>query len=309
MTDAGHPTDPDLRLFLRHLADERGLSPNTVMAYARDLADVQRFLTDHLGSEAPQWAAVDRLALRGFLGWGDRMGWSRRTLARKLSAIRTFFRFLHREGRLSANPARGVRAPRGGRTLPEALPQGTLARVFEGAEAEAALNTLAGTRRLFLLELLYGSGLRLAEVHGLDLRDLDPLGEQVRVLGKGRKERIVPVTGATLTALRRYENRRLETGASPDSGPLIVNAQGGRLSRRSIQNTVVQAFAEAGVDPGLSTHSLRHSFATHLVDGGAELMAVKELLGHVSLSTTQIYTHTSKERLRQVYRAAHPRSS
>lgn len=301
--------DSDVRLFLRHLADERGLSSNTVDAYRRDLADAGRFLRDHLGEATPRWDEVDRLAVRGFLGWGDRAGWSRRTLARKLSALRTFFRFLHREGRMAANPASGVRAPRGGRTLPGVLSEGNLARVFDRLVSEANQNTLSTTRTLFLLELLYGSGLRLAEVHGLDVLDLDPLGEQVRVLGKGRKERIVPVTGAALEALRRYAPRREETGARPEAGPLFVNLRGKRLSRRSIQNAVVDAFEAEGIEAGLSAHSLRHSFASHLVDGGAELMAVKELLGHVSLSTTQIYTHTSKERLRQVYRSAHPRSS
>jgi integrase/recombinase XerC len=309
MTPESPASDPDLRFFLRHLADERGLSPGTVEAYGRDLADARDFLAEYLGEEAPEWAQVDRLAIRGFLGWGERRGWARRTIARKLSALRTFFRFLHQEGRISVNPARGVRAPRGGRRLPGVVPEGTLAGIFDRLEREASENTLSGTRALFLFELLYGSGLRLAEVHGLDMEALDLFGEQARVLGKGRKERIVPLTRSAIQAFRRYAPRREETGISESSGPVFVNPRGARLSRRSIQSTVTGVLRAAGVEAGLSTHTLRHSFATHLVDGGAELMAVKELLGHVSLSTTQIYTHTSKERLRQVYRTAHPRSS
>lgn len=304
------PTDaqPMAAEFLRHLADERQLSPNTVRAYERDLGDLAEFLTGYYGTPDWRWSHVDRLTLRSFMGWGKRRGLARRTLARKLSAVRTFFRFLHLEGSLERNPARAIRGPRGGRRLPGHLAEAGIGRVFAIAEADAAENTLKGTRTLLILELLYGSGLRLAELHGLDLGALDRVGDQVRVLGKGRKERIVPVTTPALTALRRYEPRREETGAPSGRGPLLVNPKGERLSRRSVQSSVRELLERAGESDGVSVHSLRHSFATHMLDGGADLMAVKELLGHVSLSTTQIYTHTSKERLRSVYRNAHPRS-
>jgi len=157
------------------------------------------------------------------------------------------------------------------------------------------------------MELLYGSGLRLSELHSLDRNAIDFATRQMRVTGKGAKERIVPVTEAALRAIERYDNRREEvTGRDPDA--LLVNARGGRLSRRSIQSAVRSCLDQAAGARGLSTHALRHSFATHLMEAGADLLAVKELLGHVSLSTTQIYTHTSKERLLRVYKDAHPRS-
>lgn len=296
-----------VRSFLRHLEDERQLSPHTVAAYGRDINDLGDFLDGYLGDPAWSWRSVDRLALRSFLGWGQRKGLARRTLARKLSGVRTFLRFLHAEGHLPGNPARGVRSPRRERLLPEHLGRRGVDAIFALAEARAAENTLAGTRTLLLLELLYGSGLRLAELHALDLEVLDPINEQVRVMGKGRKERIVPLTGAALRALRRYEPRREDAGAPAGQGALLVNQSGARLSKRSVQRAVAALLEKAGEGDGLSVHSLRHSFATHLLDGGADLMAVKELLGHVSLSTTQIYTHTSKERLKQVYRDAHPR--
>jgi integrase/recombinase XerC len=334
--------------YLRMLANERQLSPHTVAAYGRDLEDLRTFLTDYTGTPDWGWDEVDRLALRSFMGWCLRRGLTRRSIGRKLSAVRGFFRFLHLEDRLPANPARAVRAPKMEKRLPGHLSRPEMSALFDLAEARAAENTLAGTRDLVVLELLYGSGLRLSELHGLNLTDMDPSSGQMKVRGKGRKERIVPITRSSLQALRRYELRRQEVlskagggggrgsrlldetaeGPAPrppgegrgtagergsaaaggDHDALLVNARGGRLSRRSIQRQVRALLEKAAADQGLSVHSLRHSFATHLLDAGADLMAVKELLGHVSLSTTQIYTHTSKERLKAVYKRAHPRA-
>ncbi len=304
---------PEVEEFLRHLADERQLSPNTVTAYGRDLEELEAFLNEYLGRSDWVWADVDRLALRGFLGWCRRGGRSRRTAARKLSAARTFFRFLHLEDRVPSNPARAVRAPKVDRRLPGHLSSADMGAVFEAAEEVATENTLQGTRDLVILELLYGSGLRLSELHALDLTALDREGGLVRILGKGRKERIVPVTAAAMRALDRYEPRREEVLRSAGSRgreqpAALVNARGGRLSRRSIQEAVRRRLQATASARGLSAHALRHSFATHLLERGADLLAVKELLGHVSLSTTRIYTHTTKERLLRVYRKAHPRS-
>lgn len=301
-----------IREYLKVLSDQRQLSEHTVTAYRRDLTDLREFLTEYLGTPDWAWREVDRLSLRSFMGACLRRGLSKRTVGRKLSAVRGFFGHLQLEDRVPANPARAVRAPKMEKRLPGHLTRSDVDAIFSVAENRAAENTLAGTRGLLILELLYGSGLRLSELQGLDLSDLDLAGEQVKVRGKGRKERIVPVTRRALQALRRYEARRIEvieSGGRPgEPEALLVNARGGRLSRRSIQRTVRDYLERAASDQDLSVHSLRHSFATHLLDAGADLLAVKELLGHVSLSTTQIYTHTSRERLKKVYKQAHPRS-
>jgi integrase/recombinase XerC len=298
----------DVSDFLDHLTHERQLSGNTITAYARDLAELESFLGGYLGRHDWRWGDpdVDRLALRSFLGACGRRGLSKRSAARKLAAARTFLAFLHRDDRIASNPGRAVRAPKLGRRLPGHLSAGDAREVFDEAERRAAANTLAGTRTLVILELLYGSGLRLSELHGLDTEAVDERTRLVRVLGKGNKERIVPVTDAALRAIGRYLPRRAETPADA-GGALLVNARGGRLSRRSIQTAVRGCLETVAGARGLSTHALRHTFATHLLEAGADLLAVKELLGHVSLSTTQIYTHTTKERLQRVYRDAHPR--
>lgn len=311
---AGGRPAPLVHGWLRHLADERRLSPATVRAYRRDLAELVGFLDDYLGHDVWTWAEIDRLALRGFLGACHRRGLSRRSVSRRLSAVRGFFRFLHLEGRIPSNPAGGVRGPRLERRLPGHLSRGDLDAVFAAAEARAADAGLRATRDLLILELLYGSGLRLAELHGLDRDGLDEHRGVVKVMGKGSKERICPVTQAAWTALARYEPRRTEVAARAAAGgggepaALLLNPRGGRLSRRSIQAAVHRCLEAAPAGEGLSAHALRHSFATHLLENGADLVAVKELLGHVSLSTTQIYTHTTRERLMRVYRDAHPRS-
>lgn len=298
--------------FFRHLADERQLSSNTIVAYRKDLADLQEFLTGYNGTPEWAWTGVDRLDLRSFLGWCRRKGLAPRTIGRKLSAARTFFRFLHLDERIETNPARGLRAPRAEKHLPGHLSREDIDTVFEVAELRASENTFRGTRDLVILELLYGSGLRLSELHGLDLPDLDLVADQVRVEGKGSKERIVPLTRSSVRAVRRYEPRRRETRSAdiprPDREALLLNARGRRLSRRGIQVVVADLLDRAAAGDATNVHALRHTFATHLVDAGADLMAVKELLGHASLSTTQIYTHTSRERLKQAYRDAHPRA-
>ncbi len=300
----------EVQSFLRHARDERQLSPHTVDAYTRDLDDFTEFMGEHVGA-VWSWAGVEARTLRSFMGWLGRRGVGRRTVARKLSALRSLYRFLHREGVVPANPTKGIRAPRIEKRLPGHLTRGDTEEVFLFAEAEAHANTLQGTRNLLILELLYGSGLRLSELHGLDLQAFDRGRRQIKVLGKGRKERVVPLTRPSLRALEGYEPRRLEVllrEPAGDRSALLLNPRGARLSRRTIQRVVRHLVAQAASGEGLSVHSLRHSFATHLLDAGADLMAVKELLGHVSLSTTQIYTHTSRERLRRVYEQAHPRS-
>lgn len=296
--------------FIRHIADGRQLSPHTVAAYRQDLAELSAFLDRYYGSESWTWGGVDRIALRAYLGHLAGQGRARRTIARKLSAVRSFYRFLHREELVEANPARAIRSPKLERHLPAWLARGELDRLFQVAEARAAENTFAGTRDLAILETFYSTGMRLSELHLLDMADLDLVADQVRVRGKGRKERIVPLGRAAVTALRRYELRRAEVVARTDGDrrAVFLSLRGRRLSRRAIQLIVRQLLDQACDDADLSTHSLRHSFATHLLDAGADLLAVKELLGHASLSTTRIYTHTTRERLKRVYDRAHPRA-
>lgn len=317
------PGRAEVRAFLRYIERERRLSPHTVEAYRRDLDDLAEFLDDHRGG-AWDWADIDRLDLRSWLGSLQGRGMAPSTLGRKLSAGRALFRFLHRTGRTPGNPARGVRTPKTGRPLPAYLTRPEMERLFEavdaageGARTEAPEVRARRLRNRAILELLYSSGLRLSELQGLDRSDLD-LGERrVRVRGKGRKDRIVPVGGRAAQALAAWAEARAEVtagraeaerGRRAGSEPLFTTAGGARLSRRQIQRVVTAWLRRAAEDEGLSTHSVRHSFATHLLDAGADLMAVKELLGHASLSTTRVYTHTSRERLLETYRRAHPRA-
>lgn len=297
--------------FLRHLADGRQLSPHTVAAYHRDLRELTEFLDTHHGAGAWDFATVDAASVRSFLAHMSRRGLSRRSIARKLSAARSFFRFLHRESLISANPARAVRAPRAERRLPGWIGVPEVEALFRLAESRASTGGFKPVRDLAIFETLYGAGIRLSELHGMDWSDLDLVADQLRVRGKGRKERIVPIGSAAARALRRYEPRRnelLERIPNADRRAVFLSSRGRRLSRRQIQGIVSELIQAVAEGARVSTHSVRHSFATHLLDAGADLMAVKELLGHASLSTTRIYTHTSMERLKRVYALAHPRA-
>jgi integrase/recombinase XerC len=293
--------------FLRELADGRQLSAHTVAAYRHDLAELAAFLDTYFQADDWPWSRVDRNALRRFLGHLAQQRLARRTIARRLSAARSLFRYLHREDLVEANPARTVRSPKLERSLPQWLSRGDAEKVFAVAESRAAEGTMRATRDLAMIELFYATGMRLSELHGLDMDDVDLIGEQVKVRGKGRKERIIPLGSASVAALRRYQLRRNEIAAK-NNGAVFLNQNGKRLSRRQIQEIVRKAVEAGASEAGVSPHALRHSFATHLLDAGADLLAVKELLGHASLSTTSIYTHTSKERLKKVYAQAHPRA-
>jgi integrase/recombinase XerC len=306
------PMRPEVEEFIRHIAHERQLSPRTVHAYSEDLAELVAFLDGYYGDPEWTWQGVDRLSIRSFMGHCvTRRGLARRSVARKLSAARSFFRFLHVEGILEANPARSIRSPKKERTLPGYLTREQMNAVIGLAEARAMEGGFLGVRNLAMVELFYSAGLRVSELQGLNLSDLDLVAERVRVLGKGRKERIVPLGRMAVTALRRYYPRRDEVQNSrerADRRAVFLTQTGRRISVRQVQKVVEGFLAKVAEGAGLSTHSLRHTFATHLLDNGADLMAVKEMLGHASLSTTQIYTHTSKERLLRVYRQAHPRA-
>jgi integrase/recombinase XerC len=298
--------------FLTHLEKERDVSPNTITAYARDLDGFQDFLRGHLGVQEVAWETVDRLMMRSWLAHLAKRGLSRRSSARALSAVRSFFRFLHRADRVETNPARAVGAPKFEKHLPGHLDRAQVELLLTAAATRAQEGKFNDVRDWAILELFYTAGLRLSELRGINRADLDLLGGLVKVRGKGRKERIVPVGMAAQRALREYERVRdqliAKVGAKAERLAFFLSRRGTRIGATTLQKAVVARLGEVDEGAGLSTHSLRHTFATHLLDQGADLRAVQELLGHASISTTQIYTHTSVERLKQVHRAAHPRA-
>ena len=305
------PVHPDIEAFLTHLAKERDVSPNTLRAYRKDMASLQAFLGTQFGGTWT-WDQVDRSLLRGFLGYLTRNGLAKRSTARSLSAVRTLFKFLHREDVIETNPARAVSSPKLEKYLPAWLERRQVDVLFDMAELRAREGTFADVRNLAILELFYSTGMRLSELRGVNRGDLDLVTQQVKVRGKGRKERIIPVGNKASLALRNYESKRDELvrrlGPKSDKSAWFLGPRGKRLSVRAIQDVVTGFLDKIDENAGLSTHSLRHSFATHLLDAGADLRAVQELLGHASISTTQIYTHTSVERLREVYKKSHPRA-
>jgi len=307
VTDGSVVTD-----YLDHLAKERDVSPNTVVAYQRDLHDFVEFLGRYYGGGGWSWQGVDRLTMRGFLGHLAKRGLGKRSMARTLSAVRSFYKYLHRNEVVDTNPARAVGAPRLDKYLPGYLDRTQIDLLFQMAELRASDGKFVDLRNLAILELFYSTGMRLSELQGLSRGELDMVSQQVKVRGKGRKERIIPVGDHALLALRHYEENRDELlralGPKADRRAVFVGRTGKRIGVRAVQKTVTKFLSQIDEDAGLSVHSLRHTFATHLLDAGADLRAVQELLGHSSISTTQIYTHTSVERLKQVYQKAHPRA-
>jgi len=286
--------------FLRHLERERNASPHTVRAYGEDLAQLAAYLERELG-RAPRPEDVDHLLLRGFLADLHQRGLRKSSSARKLSGLRSFFRYLCREGRLEANPARGVATPRQEQRIPSVLDEAEVASLLElPGEGLEALRGRA------ILELLYGTGIRCAEAVALDVHELDLAERMVRVVGKGRKERVVLFGRRAQQALAAWlaERERLR----PRSDALFLNARGGRLSGRSVRALVARRVKQVALERRCSPHTLRHSFATHLLTRGADLRAIQELLGHTSLSTTQRYTHVDTRHLLEVYKKAHPRA-
>jgi len=283
-----------LQAFQDFLAKERNDSPHTVKAYGRDLREFAAFCDRYYGGPWT-WGGVDRLAVRGFLGAQQQRGLAKRSSARALSALRTFFRFLNTTQGIEVNPARATRTPKLERKLPTYLNRAEIEVLFAEAEARAAEGGFREARDLAMLELFYSTGMRLGELAGLNDADLDLVSDQVKVRGKGKKERIVPVGRKAIAAVRAYLRIRGENRA------LFINRRGQRITPRGVQ-LAVRAMIDKNV------HSLRHSFATHLLDAGADLRSVQELLGHASLGTTQVYTHTSVERLKKVYHQAHPRA-
>jgi len=307
MSDNGDVND-----FLLHLEKEQNDSPHTLIAYRRDLDAFVEFLGSYYGIEAWTWGGVDRLAIRGFMGRLTRRGLGKRTVGRTLSAVRSFYKFLHRNEVVEANPARSMQSPKRDKYLPAYLDRAQIDLLFQMAEARAWEGKFTDVRNLAILELFYSTGLRLSELAGVNRDMLDLVSQQLKVRGKGRKERIVPIGDHAQLALRNYEAKRDELsrtlGGKADRTAFFLSRTGTRIGVRAVQLVVGKFLKEIDEDAGLSVHSLRHTFATHLLDAGADLRAVQELLGHASIATTQIYTHTSVERLKQVYAKSHPRA-
>lgn len=305
----GHRSDgllPAIARFVEHLADERRLSEHTVGAYRRDLEQLARFVSE-VGRAEAGIQDVDRLLLRRFLA---RLSESVKpaSLARKLASIRGLFAYLEREGRCRQNPGALLKSPKLSRPLPKLVDADSLAQVLE-APLTGPGPRAQKLRDAALLELLYGSGLRVSELVGLDLDDVSLDESELRVTGKGKKQRLVPIGGAADRALRAYLEHRGELrGKSKNQHPsaLLLNRAGRRLSVRWVQK-LVRRYGAAGAGRGdLHPHALRHSCATHMLEGGADLRAIQELLGHNSLATTQRYTHVSMDQLTRVYDQAHP---
>ncbi|HJU65373.1 MAG TPA: tyrosine recombinase XerC [Gemmatimonadaceae bacterium] len=298
--------------FLEHLEKERNDSPHTLRAYRRDLEDFVQFLGGYYGTAEWSWGGVDRLAIRGFMGHLARRGLAKRSIARTLSAVRSFYRYLHRNEQVEANPARSVSTPKLEKYLPTYLDRAQIDLLFQTAEVRAWEGRFVDVRNAAILELFYSTGMRLSELCGINRQDLDLVSQQVKVRGKGRKERIVPVGDHAALALRNYEAKRddliRQIGQRADRTAFFLGRTGKRIGVRAVQGAVKGLLDRVDEAAGLSVHSLRHTFATHLLDAGADLRAVQELLGHASISTTQIYTHTSVERLKEVYRKSHPRA-
>ena len=302
VTGSGIDKHPLIRKYILYLSAEKNASPCTCRAYERDLVEFEDFLKNSgiflSSAQEVEIGKVDRLAIRRFLSFLHRKN-KKSSIARKVSALRSFYKFLIREGLATSNPAKSVSTPKVEKTLPTTL---TVDEAFRLVEPQAGKQ---GLRDRAILELLYSSGIRVGELVGLNLDRLDMDLGIVKVMGKGRKERLVPVGSKAVEALRAYLEEREE---SSGEAPLFVNPRGGRLTARSVGRVVKKYSKHSGIFRRVSPHTLRHSFATHLLDAGAEIREIQEMLGHVSLSTTQRYIHLSPGKLMEVYDKAHPRS-
>jgi integrase/recombinase XerC len=295
-----------LREFLEYLRLNRNASDHTVDAYDSDISQFLAFAATRLNTPRAEVdpADLDLGMIRMFMAELHRQGQSRASVARKLSAMRTFNRFLRREGWLESDPAALAVSPKREIKVPAHLSVDEMSRLLETPDATAPL----GRRDRAILEFFYASGLRLSELVGLDLEDVNLSGRIVRVLGKGAKERLVPFNESTQQAVRAWLRDRAVICRGRSVDALFVNFRGTRLTGRSVQRLVARYVSACSTRFGISPHALRHSFATHLLERGADLRAIQELLGHVQLSTTQRYTHVNAAQLLDVYRKAHPRA-
>lgn len=292
--------------YLRTLEVERNASAYTVKSYREDLVSLEAYLAESYGGQAPEAGAVSTLDLRGFLAHLHEHGYSKATIARRLASIRGFFRHGQREGWSVGNPAEALRTPRRQRKLPHFLSTADVSVLLAAPPAHEPL----GLRDRAILETTYSAGLRVSEVVGLNTGDLDLREGVVRVRGKGKKERMAPLGSFAVESVQTWLAVRELSPQEPRGGdsPVFVNRFGRRLTTRSVARMLEKYLQETGLDGRTSPHTLRHSFATHLLDNGADIRSVQELLGHKNIVTTQIYTHVSNAGLRAAYERAHPRA-
>ncbi|HSX67533.1 tyrosine recombinase XerC [Nocardioides sp.] len=291
--------------FERHLSVERDLTPHTVRAYLGDLSSLLSHVA-RLGGEGLD--DIDLRALRSWLAKQQSLGKARTTIARRATAARVFTAWLLRTGRVAADPGARLASPKAHRTLPEVLRQDEALALVESASSTAADEGPMGVRDAAILELLYATGIRVGELCGLDVDDLDFDRNVVRVFGKGRKERTVPFGQPASAALKRWLAERRGIAREGSGAALFLGARGGRVDQRVVRQVVHDRVGSVPGAPDIAPHGLRHTAATHLLEGGADLRTVQELLGHASMATTQVYTHISNDRLRTAYQQAHPRA-
>ena len=300
--------DRNITAFLEHLAGERGLSENTIGAYRNDLAGLSTFI-EETGFSDPQtidWDGFDETKVAGFVQHLDERGYSNATRSRKIASLRSFMRFLREEGVTSDLPTRRLKAPRGGKPLPKAL---TIHEVESLLDYVTDASTPIELRDRAVIELLYAGGLRISEVSQLDIDHVNFDNSTVRLLGKGSKERIVPIYDPAMDAIADYYAlARPKLGKFQHLDAMFLNARGGRITRQGLWLQLKKIAFVAGITRKITPHMLRHSFASHLLNGGASLRHVQELLGHENIATTQIYTHLTSEHVRREYDAAHPRA-
>jgi len=292
--------------FLRFLAVEKNASPLTIKSYREDLIALSEYLTESHQGRCPTPEQITTLDLRGYVAAMHEANYSPGTVSRRLASLRSFFRFGMREGWVKDNPAKPLRNPRKPRNLPHVLSTEEVKQLLESPPAHEPM----GLRDRAILETLYSAGLRISELVGLNDSDLDLRGEIVRVRGKGRRERLAPLGSHAVRAIRRWlAVRKIHPSLADDPDrPVFVNRFGRRLTTRSVARMLEKYLKQTGLDRRTTPHSLRHSFATHLLNAGADIRSVQELLGHKSLVTTQIYTHLTTANLKAVYEKAHPRA-
>ena len=283
--------------FMRYLEIERNASKHTIINYSIDLNSLKDF-----AGETPV-EKIDYVMLRRYLVILKEKNLSKVSVARKIASIRSFFKFLCREGIIKTNPATSLSTPKRDKYLPKFLDEADVVKLIESPEGEGE----AASRDRAILETLYSTGIRVSELVGLNINNIDQIGGVVKVYGKGKKERIVPIGERALQAVRQYLRKR-RYGESDEGKALLLNKSGGRITDRSIRRIINKHIVKTSIKEKISPHTLRHSFATHLLNHGADLRSVQELLGHANLSTTQIYTHITTERLKSAYEKAHPRA-